>query len=195
MRFPRGTNKVTNITRLVSAVALAGGLTLSASSAANAQGAPPAPPAAAADQRQWDAAQMRARFDERRQHRQQVLHDALGLRADQEGAWQAFIASSGRPEGQRGPGMRREDGDKAELTTPQRLDRMQERMAERQARFAQRAEAIKRFYAALDARQQKTFDALIMNERDMMGGMGGMRGMGRMGHGGPVGPMRGQSPG
>jgi hypothetical protein len=46
------------------------------------------------------------------------------------------------------------------LTTPQRLDRMQARMAERQARVAQHADAVKRFYAQLSPSQQRAFDAL-----------------------------------
>ncbi|HEY5409288.1 MAG TPA: Spy/CpxP family protein refolding chaperone, partial [Caulobacteraceae bacterium] len=128
---------------------------------------------------------MRQHMEERRGRRQQVLHDALGIRADQEGAWQAFAASSHRPDGDRGPGMRHRggegDGQQAELTTPQRLDRMAQRMSERQARFAQRAEATKRFYAALDGRQQKTFDALVMARgggHGMDGGWGHRGGMG-----------------
>lgn len=175
---------MTKTIRLLSAAALAGGLTFSAIAVAQVQNAPPqSPPGVADGQRHWDPGKMRARFEERHQHRQQVLHDALGLRADQEGAWQAFLASSRRPEGERG--MRRHDGDgeRAELSTPQKLDRMQQRMAERQQRFAQRADAIKRFYAALDGRQQKTFDALIMARG---GGMGGFGHGG--GHHGPMGP-------
>ena len=77
---------------------------------------------------------------------------------------------------------RHEEGDRAELSTPQRLDRMMERMQERQARFAQRAEAVKRFYASLDPRQQKTFDALAIVRG---GGMGGMRHHDHLGPGGP----------
>ena len=178
--------------RTLSAAALAGGLALTLASAASAQqGAPPQPNAPGAE-RHFDRGQMRARFEEHRQHRQQVLHDALGLRADEENAWQAFIASSRRPEGERGPGMRHRDGDgeRAELTTPQRLDRMAQRMSERQARFAQRAEAVKRFYAVLDGRQQKTFDALIKVRDGGMGHMGG----GGWGHHGHMGPPEGGPP-
>jgi hypothetical protein len=182
--------------RTLSAAALAGGLVISLAAAASAQqGAPPQPNAPGAA-RHFDRGQMRARFEERRQHRQQVLHDALGLRADQEGAWQAFTASTRRPDGERGRGMRGRDGggDKAELTTPQRLDRMAQRMAERQQRFAQRADAIKRFYAVLDGRQQKTFDALISARGEGMGGPGGMGGgWGR--HGGRGGPPGERGPG
>ena len=165
---------------------------MSVAASASAQlGPPPPPPGAGPAGRQWDLSEMRARFEERRQQRQQVLHDALGLRPDQDGAWEAFLATEHRPDGERGPGMRHregEDGQRGELSTPQRLDRMAQRMSERQARFAQRADAIKRFYATLDPRQQKTFDALAMEEHGHgMGGFGG-HGHGHMGPGGPGGP-------
>ncbi len=181
--------------RMLSAAALAGSLALSLAASASAQNAPPPPPGAADGQaRHWDPAQMRARMEERRQRRQQILHDALGLRADQEGAWQAFMASRRPPDGERGRGMRRPgegDGERAELTTPQRLDRMAQRMSEHEARFAQRAAATKAFYAALDPRQQKTFDALVMVRMGHggMGGWGGHRGhMGEGGRGDHQGP-------
>ena len=184
---------MTNIIRTLSAAALAGGLAMSVAASASAQQGGPPPPGEAGDPgRHWDPSQMRARFEERREHHQQVLHDALGLRPDQDGAWQAFLAAEHRPDGERGPGMRHREGgegERAELSTPQRLDRMMERMSERQARFAQRADAIKRFYAALDPRQQKTFDALAMAEHGH--GMGGFGGHGHMGPGGPGGPPHG----
>ncbi len=126
----------------------------------------------------WNPEQMRARMQQRRQQRLQTFHDALGLRADQEAGWQALVAALQPPAGERRPGMERGQGEQgAPLTTPQRLDRMAQRMAERQARFQQRSEAIKRFYATLDARQKKTFDALVSAHLGRFG-MGGGRGMG-----------------
>ena len=188
---------MTKIIRMLSAAAFAGGLTLSLAAVANAQDAPPPPPGVQAGAHHWDSAKMREHMEERHQRRQQMLHDALGLRPDQDGAWQAFIAASGRPDGDRGPGMRHHDGDgqRAELTTPERLDRMAKRMAERQARFAQHADAVKRLYAALDARQQKTFDAVVMS-RMGHGGMGEGHGRGWGGHGGDghMGPPGGSPP-
>lgn len=47
----------------------------------------------------------------------------------------------------------------AKLTTPQRIDHMQQRRAERNAQADRRAEATKAFYATLTPAQQKTFDA------------------------------------
>ena len=189
MRRPERNHSLTKFIRRLSAAALASGLALSLAASAGAQGAPPPPPGAAAGpDHHWDPAKMRARMDERRQHRQQILHDALGVRADQEGAWQAFSGSMRPPEGRDGPGMRHHDGEgpgeRAELTTPQRLDRMAQRMSERQAHFAQRSAAIKSFYAALDPRQQKTFDALVMSRMGHGGMEGGMGGRGHGDHGG-----------
>lgn len=198
--------------RTLSAAALAGSLTLSLASVASAQNAPPPPPQGApgGQAHHWDPAQMRAHMEERRQHRQQLMHDALGIRPDQEAAWQAFVASRQPPEGERGPGMRHRDGAEGgppgqheALTTPQRLDRLQARMAERQQHMAQRIDAIRRFYAALDPRQQKSFDALSHMERGGTGGfghrhhgdMGGMGGHGGWGeHRGPGGPGRDGGP-
>ena len=63
-----------------------------------------------------------------------------------------------------GPRRRQARPDRAEfakLTTPQRLDRMQTRQAERSAMFAKRIDATRSFYAALTPEQQKTFDAEV----------------------------------
>lgn len=158
--------------------ALALGLGLSCASAGYAQDQGPPPPPGAHDGHHWDPAAMKARFEARRAERAQVLHDALGLRSDQDGAWQAFLADTRPPEGQAGRHEHRREPGAAPLTTPERLDRMAQRMNERQARFQHHADAVKRFYAALDARQQKTFDALMA----MRGGRGGMGGRGFGGH-------------
>ena len=118
---------------------------------------------------------MKAHFEARREARAQLLHDALGLRPDQDGAWQAFLAEMRPPEGDAGRRQHMHDEGAAPLTTPERLDRMAKRMGERQARFQHHAEAVKRFYAALDARQQKAFDAITAlrgGERGRMGGQG-----------------------
>jgi Spy/CpxP family protein refolding chaperone len=56
---------------------------------------------------------------------------------------------------------------------------MSKRMAERQAAFQHRADAIRRFYAVLSPEQKRAFDAL--HDR---GGMGGHGGHGFEPHGG-----------
>ena len=169
---------MTKIGKHIAAAALAGGFALSLAAFAQAQdqgAAPPAGPPGAHDGHHWDPAAMKAHMQERHQRRLQTLHDALGLRADQESAWQAFAADSGRgPEGRKPGGREHGQGGgqpPAPLTTPEKLDRMTHRMGEMQARLEKRAETVKRFYAALDPRQQKTFDALFA-----------MRGHGGMGH-------------
>jgi hypothetical protein len=125
---------------------------------------------------------MKARFEARRAQRAQLLHDALGLRPDQDAAWQAFLADMRPPEGEAGRHERHREPGAAPSTTPERLDRMAQRMSERQARFQHHAEAVKRFYASLDARQQKTFDALMALRGGEHGRMGG-RGFGGPGEG------------
>jgi Spy/CpxP family protein refolding chaperone len=152
-------------------IALAAALTLAAG--ASLAQTPPAPgqaPRAEGRQRP-DPAQMAER-------RAQRLRDALQLRPDQEPALRQLTTALQPPAGER-ERMRQEREGMAQLTTPQRLDRMAERMNERAARFRQHADAIKRFYAQLTPAQQKAFDAM-----PMMGMGGGHRGMGGHGWGG-----------
>ena len=112
-----------------------------------------------------------------------ALHDALNIRPDQEGAFQAFAASM-RP-GDRGPGpegMEHRSQDAAGMTTPERLDAtsrmMDEHMARMRERFQRHATAIKALYAVLSPEQRRTLDALP----DLMGhGMGMGMGMGHHG--------------
>jgi hypothetical protein len=164
------------------------GVVIALASAASAQdGRPESPQPGAQGRPSWgDPAQMKARTEQHRQQRMQTLHDALGLRPDQEGAWQAYVADSqaargGDQHSRRGAGEGEQPS--APLTTPERLDRMNQRLSQLQTRMAQRAAAIRRFYGALDPRQQKTFDALFA-----LAGQGG--GRGRFGHG-DGGPWRG----
>jgi len=117
------------------------------------------------------------------QRRAQHLRDALQLRPNQEPALAALTDALKPPEGMRDR-MRQEHREMMGLTTPERLDRMRDRMSRRQAEFDRRAMAIKRFYAQLTPPQQKAFDA--MGPMMMRGGMGGHRRgpMGFGGHGG-----------
>lgn len=112
-----------------------------------------------------DPAEMAAR-------RAQHLRDTLQLTPAQEPALNAFLQSMAPPAGMRDR-MRAERGERAGMTTPQRLDHMKARMAERQVQFGRRADATMRFYSQLSPSQKKAFDAL-----GPMGGHGGK------GHGG-----------
>jgi protein CpxP len=162
-------------------LALAGALSLSAAGASLAQPAP-MPGPGAPEARGWqrpDPAQRAERHAER-------LRAVLQLRPEQEPALRALIASM-RPDPARMERRQAERGQpRAQLSTPQRLDRMQAHLSERQARFAQRADAIKRFYAQLSPAQQRAFDALPMGRGGGRGEHGGGHHGGRgMGRGGP----------
>jgi hypothetical protein len=104
------------------------------------------------------AAKMSQRMEKMQQRRaehQAQLKTALKITPEQEAAWTAFVAGSAHTPrmGQRGMGQ-----DSAQMTTPQRLDKMQALHAERSAEMAQRIDTTKRFYAALTPEQQKVFD-------------------------------------
>jgi hypothetical protein len=162
--------------RLILALAPAIALSSPALAQAPRQGPGPhhAPPADMAPMRQ---AMMKQHVDD--------LKTVLRLRPDQEAALQAFVAAHHPP---RKEGMDRSGAAEAPgtLTTPQRLDRMARRDADRAARHAQRREALSKFYAALSPDQQKVFDALMRLQRPGHRGrhMGMMMG-GPMGHHGP----------
>lgn len=162
-------------------ISLAAALALTAAGASFAQtGAAPGAPAPGGPHAghmrgmHMDPAQMAERHA-------QHLRDALQLRPDQEPALRAFIAATAPKPGE-WEKMRKDHDAAQHLTTPERLDRMQAKMAEHEARFRAHAEALKRFYAQLSPAQQKAFDAMPMHGPGM--GMGhGMHGM----HGGPGG--------
>jgi hypothetical protein len=142
------------------------GLLASMAFAASAQTSAPAPAAADAaapqagtprmEQRSGDPAKRFEQMQQRRAERLAALKEKLKLDASQESAWSGFSATQ-----QPGPrSMQRPSREElAKMTTPQRLDLMQQRQADRSAAFAKRADATRSFYAALKPEQQKTFDA------------------------------------
>jgi hypothetical protein len=145
-------------------------LTAGLGAQAVAQTQPAAKPAAEGRMARHDPAQMAAKRAER-------LRAVLQLKPGQEAALNAYVAAMKPPEGRR-EAMRGQRQAMAQMTTPQRLDRMQAMMSQRQAEFERRAEATKRFYAQLDPAQQRAFDAMRP-----MDGHHGKRGPGRhMGH-------------
>lgn len=106
-----------------------------------------------------------ANWEARRAERLSGLKAKLNLAPEQEAAWNTFTSASQA-------GMHRMGGDRqamrdefAKLSTPERIDRMQARSEMRRAKMAERAEAIKAFYAQLTAEQQKVFDAEAMTGR------------------------------
>jgi periplasmic protein CpxP/Spy len=125
------------------AAGLVAGLGLSA---AFAQTPPPG--------RQHDPAtkeQRIAKMQERHAQKLAELKGKLQISPVQEPYWTAWVATLQRsPRGQR--------PDFAAMTTPQRIDFMQARHAERAAAMEQRADLTKRLYGVLSPAQQKVFD-------------------------------------
>lgn len=115
----------------------------------------------------------------RAQRRAEHLRTTLQLRPEQEGALKAYIDALKPAAGARDQ-MRERRQQMAAMTTPQRLDAMKAKRAERDAAFDRRATATKRFYAQLSPTQQKAFDATAMKRGK---GKGGHKGGGRH-HGG-----------
>ncbi len=91
-------------------------------------------------------------------------HDAikakLKLTSEQEGAWAAFTAAMKPPA--RADMKRPDRAEMDKLTTPERIDKMRaqrsERMTAMSAAMDKREDAIKTFYATLNADQKKVFD-------------------------------------
>lgn len=127
--------------------------------------APTASPAATAQATQPDGTRAQ-RWAERRAQRQEQLKAALKLSPAQEGAWTAYTAAM-QPPAQRPARMDR--AEMAQLTTPQRIERMQAMQAERQQFMNQRLDAVKAFYAQLTPEQQKVYDQQSLRRGDGYG--------------------------
>lgn len=102
------------------------------------------------------------------------LKEKLKLQPGQEAAWQTFAAASQPGTGRMDRRAMRDEFGKMNL--PDRMDKMLSMMDERRARMAQRAEAVKQFYAQLTPEQRTVFDAEAMPLRHSKhhhhGGMG-----------------------
>jgi protein CpxP len=135
--------------------------TTGTASTTTAQAATPAKPAAlTAEQRDQHRAERMARMQQKMAERQAAFKAELKLTPEQEPAWNAFIA---RTQPQARPARQGNREDWSKLTTPQRLDKMQALKVERDAAMAKRVDAIKSFYASLNADQQKVFDSKHMS--------------------------------
>lgn len=143
-----------------------------------------APQGGDAKQREERRAQRMEQMMKRHAEHQAQLKSALKITASQEAAWNAYVAGTAPNPPAGAPGMAQEDW--SQLTTPQRLDKMQALRAERDTAMAKRIEAVKTFYAALTPEQQKVFDTQAhggMHRAGAKGGHGGHHGMGAMGGG------------
>lgn len=107
------------------------------------------------------------------ERRQQNLHDKLKLDAKQEAAWKSYVDTI-RPSA---PVARPDRAELARLPAPERMQKMMDRLQEREQKLALRIAATKEFYAVLTPEQQKVFDAEFMaGRRHHMRGHHGTRG-------------------
>lgn len=120
-----------------------------------------------------------ARMQQRMEKRQAALKQILQITPAQENAWNAWTAAL-RPANLQRPNP----AEFAQLTTPERIDRMRALRSARIAEMDRRADATKTFYAALTPSQQKAFDALPLRRMGGGMGMGGRHGGGWFRHAG-----------
>lgn len=102
------------------------------------------------------------RMQKHHERMQARLHDQLKLTPEQEPAWQAFVKAT--PPHFPMPGMAAGGEDLSKLSAPERADKMLARLKEHEAVMAQHIEALKTFYAQLNADQKKTFDTFHARE-------------------------------
>ncbi|AGX88674.1 Spy/CpxP family protein refolding chaperone [Candidatus Symbiobacter mobilis] len=116
----------------------------------------------------------------RHEQRLAVLKAQLKLQPQQEAAWKEFTQTMQPPQARQRPPF--DPVEMATLTTPQRIEKMQalheQFQAERTAQWQRHTQAVQKFYAALDADQQKVFDASAMPGPGSFG-RGHKRGPGR----------------
>jgi hypothetical protein len=140
-------------------------------------------------------AEMEKRMAERHAEHQAKLKAELKITPEQETAWATFSAAMQPPKMSEMQRPDRAEMDK--LTTPQRIDRMEQMQQQRMAEMKKRGDAIKAFYAQLTPYQQGVFDAKAMHHERGMGpgmkGRGGPGGRGEHGHHG--GPQQGMGMG
>ena len=155
-----------------------------AGATAYAQPAPEAQPRLERGERHEQRTVIIRRGDERPDPAEH-LRAILQLKPGQEAALTAYLEAM-HPKGDHERMMRMHGEGKAK-TTPEKLARMEARMAERDAAMRSRIAATKRFYDQLDPAQKRAFDELPL----MMGGHRGpmpmMHGMKIMHH--PMPPM------
>lgn len=139
---------------LASIVAAVGGLAMAQTAVAATASADKLPA-----RRQFSRADRKQHGAERGAHRMAELKTELGITAEQEPAWQAYVDAMqpGKPQAD----AQRPDFSK--LSTPERIDYMQSRQGERQQHMNQRLDAIKTFYGQLTPEQQAIYDQKKMH--------------------------------
>lgn len=101
----------------------------------------------------FDPANWQAHRLEHFEQHQERLHTILQLSTTQENAWKTYQAQM-KPQDKEHPDF----AALSKLNTLQRLDKMEAWDKERDARQAERAKAIRSFYAQLNDAQKKAFD-------------------------------------
>ncbi|HEY4031438.1 MAG TPA: Spy/CpxP family protein refolding chaperone [Caulobacteraceae bacterium] len=181
------------VQRVALAAALGFGFVVSAAAQDRGPGPTGAGPGRHAGQRGGDRQKL---FEDIQHRREQRLHDLLQIKPDQETAFRTFVTAEEQLRPKRGPGRdgaakpgggqsgqpgaRRggpEGQQRALMTTPERLDRQLQRLAEVQQRMQKQAATVKTFYAAMSPEQRKVMDEFPAT------GMGGRHGHGFGGHG------------
>jgi hypothetical protein len=156
-----------------------------AGAAAYAQAAPEAQPRLERGERHEQRTVIIRRGDERPDQAEH-LRAILQLKSGQETALTAYLEAM-HPKGDH-ERMMRMHGEGEAKTTPERLARMEARMAEHEAAMKSRIAATKRFYDQLDPAQKRAFDELPLMMGGPMGPMPMMHGMKIMHHPMPPAP-------
>jgi len=97
---------------------------------------------------------MQDRAQQHMAQRATALKAKLKLRAEQENAWNDYVAAMKPPASPPLPNR----AEIAKLSTPERLDKMRELRQRREAEFDKRDAATRTFYGTLSAEQKKIFD-------------------------------------
>lgn len=118
---------------------------------------------------QWQAkrGERHAKMAQKRAEHQAKLRDALKLNAQQQPAWDAFVAKTTPPKrgeaGQRG--ARSDRAAFAKLSAPQRMERHIAMQKQRTERMESRLAALNSLYSVLTPEQRKTFDEQSQHRR------------------------------
>jgi len=130
---------------------------------------------------QGDPAAFQQKMAQRMEWRMNWLHDNLKLSPEQEPAWKTYVGKMQPPPA---PTFNQEAWSR--LTTPERMEKMQEFATARQQRMNEHLAAVKEFYAVLTPEQKQIFDSHSFRPWDKKAGkrkshkgygpgMGGMR--------------------
>ena len=92
------------------------------------------------------------------------LHDDLGLRPDQESAWQEYAAAVA-PDPQAEARRRATDQLLPQIPTPRRIALVEASLAQDVADLRRQGQAVMAFYSRLSSDQQRTFDIETLPNR------------------------------